>query len=111
MRTCDVLYIHPSKNEREPAYCTLPVGVIPILNRLQAEGLRVYGINWGMELSMDSTYSLEDNLAVMNYTFVLIDLQWYELIHGANLAALACKRVNPSCIIIVGGLTASLFAD
>jgi hypothetical protein len=116
-----VLYIHPAKQgvgfpyERVAAtaqYYLMPVGVIGLLNLLRGDGLTVRGLNEPLERLLDLSFDLAAWLRQHpTPRMVLIDLHWYEHSYGAIDVARLCKRVWPSTPVIMGGMTASGFAQ
>ncbi|HWT73247.1 MAG TPA: radical SAM protein [Mobilitalea sp.] len=106
----DVLYIHPTKSLGSKQYSILPLGVIALLNLLIEQGYTVYGINIGIENSVDKEYSLEEDLKQMEYKLLLIDLHWYVTSYGAFQIAKLSKQLYPDRPVVIGGITATIFA-
>jgi len=116
----DVLYIHPAKQEvnfrydeyvSSPPYLLMPVGVIGLANLLREQGLRVEGLNLPLELVLEPTFNLRSWLEERQpQRLVMIDLHWYEHSFGALDAARLCKEVYPEVPVLLGGITASVFA-
>ncbi|HRW04420.1 MAG TPA: radical SAM protein [Caldilineaceae bacterium] len=117
----DILYLHPAKQEANARfdkykasspYPFIPVGVIGLLNLLRSEGWQVEGFNLSMTLTMYSGFNLLRWLASKpRPKLVMIDLHWYEHAFGALDVAQTVKRVWPTVPIVLGGLTASNFAE
>ncbi|MCB0182817.1 MAG: cobalamin-dependent protein, partial [Caldilineaceae bacterium] len=117
----DILYIHPAKQEVEarydkfaacPPYPFIPVGVIGFVNLLRAEGWQVAGLNLPLELALEPAFDLHAWLRTQAAAkLVLIDLHWYEHCFGALAVARAVKAVWPQTPVVIGGLTASNFAE
>lgn len=117
------LYIHPSKQAVElyetPArrgfgrpYWLIPMGVPALMNLLQDNGIVVKGINFPLNKQLDADFSLREWLeSYRQARIVLIDLHWYEHSYGAITTAQYVKKVLPDAWVIVGGLTASAFAE
>ena len=116
-----VLYIHPGKQpvgfpydqaHSDPAYEIIPVGIIGLLNLLRQHGLSVHGLNYPMERMIDPAFELAAWAQRLGQPqMVLIDLHWYEHSFGALNMAEICRILFPQAPIVLGGLTASLFAD
>ncbi len=114
----DVLYIHPAKHGVDSGYRGLgtpyffiPVGVVALANLLQQEGLTVKGINYPAELRRDRSFSLRPWIKAQGgVRLVMVDLHWYEHAYGAISVARACRQVLPNARILLGGITASLYA-
>jgi radical SAM superfamily enzyme YgiQ (UPF0313 family) len=114
----DVLYIHPAKHDVDSGfedlgfYFFVPVGVLGLVNLLRREGLTVRGINYPAELLRNRAFRLRPWLAAQgDVKLVLVDLHWYMHSYGAIRVAQACKQVLPRARVVLGGITASLFAD
>ena len=113
----DVLYIHPAKHEVDAGfqdlgyYFFIPVGVLGLVNLLSQEGLSVRGINYPAELIQNRAFRLRPWLAAQKgVKLILVDLHWYMHSYGALSVARACKQVLPGARVVLGGITASLFA-
>ena len=110
----DILYIHPFCGEDDQfmvRYAMIPVGVIPILNRLIEKGYTIKGIDCPMEYRTDRSFSLEKWMEDKTFRVVLIDINWYVHLSGGIKAAGACKQVMPDCQVIVGGISATCFSS
>lgn len=117
----DILYIHPAKQEvnarydqfaASSPYPFIPVGVIGFVNLLRAQGWHVAGLNLPLELTLTPTFDLLAWLQAQTPAkLVLIDLHWYEHSFGALEVARAVKAVWPQTPVVIGGLTASNFAE
>lgn len=117
----DILYIHPAKQEVEARYDKfaasspypfIPVGVIGFVNLLRGQGWQVVGLNLPLELTLNPTFDLRTWLRDQAPAkLVLIDLHWYEHCFGALEVARAVKNIWPATPIVIGGLTASNFAE
>lgn len=119
-RSLDILYLHPAKQEVDarydqfvssPPYPFIPVGVIGLVNLLRQAGWQVEGLNIPLELVYQAGFDLRGWLRERTARLVLIDLHWYEHCFGAIEAARAVKAVWPQTPVVIGGLTASNFAE
>lgn len=114
----DVLYIHPAKHGVDSSYHGLgtpyyfmPVGIIGLANLLQREGLTVRGINYPAELRRDRGFKLTPWIeSQKGVRLVMVDLHWYEHAYGAISVARTCKQALPNARVLLGGITASLYA-
>lgn len=117
----DILYLHPAKQEVTARYdrykaCSpylfIPVGVVGLVNLLRAQDWAVEGLNLPLELMLQPAFSLHQWLAARTPAkLVMIDLHWYEHSFGALDAAQTVKAVWPGTPVVIGGLTASHFAE
>ncbi len=110
-KVIDILYIHPTKSMETATYSIMPIGVVALMNELQNRGFSVYGINYGIEKSIDQDYSLEEELLELDYKVLMLDIHWYVTSHGAVQIAEVSKRIHPDSPIVVGGITATIFAE
>lgn len=115
-----VLYIHPSKQGMDfvadPSfgrpYGVIPVGAAGLVNCLRDAGISVRGMVHPLELQLDSRFSLKNWLLTnRSAQIVLIDMHWYEHCFGAVDTAEFVKKILPETKMILGGLSASGFAD
>ena len=106
----DVLYIHPTRGLDNTLYSFMPIGVVGLLNMLEKEKYTVYGINYGIEKSLNPNYSIEKELMNINYKVLLIDLHWYEHCYSSIEITKISKKINPSVPVIVGGITSTIFS-
>jgi len=117
-----IIYIHPAKQgvgfpfaDPRHSYLTpftlLPAGVTGLVNLLRREGLSVRGVNYPSESFITPGFGLAEWLRhVGTPRLALIDLHWYEHSFGALDVARVCKQTLPGTSVIVGGMTASLYA-
>ncbi len=120
MSEAKVLYIHPSKRSGKVTpnwidfysfYALFPMGVIGIVNLLRENSIPVKGLNYAMEIDTNPYFDLEMWLKhESGARLILIDLHWYEHCFGAMEVAGLCKKVLPEVPVVLGGLTATLFA-
>lgn len=83
-----------------------------MMNLLQKNGFRVVGLNVPMEIILDRNFNLEHWLAnFQGVRLIAIDLHWYEHSFGAMDVARICKQVLPNVPVVLGGLTASYYAQ
>jgi radical SAM superfamily enzyme YgiQ (UPF0313 family) len=115
-----VLYIHPAKQGLDfrvdkdfgRPYGLIPVGLPALVNVLRAQGIAVRGVSHALELQFDHDFALKRWLKQNDSArVVLIDLHWYEHCYGAVEAARAVKETLPTAWTVLGGLSASGFAN
>ncbi|MBN2001989.1 MAG: radical SAM protein [Anaerolineae bacterium] len=122
MQSIPVLYVHPAKQGvdffESPAvanigrpYGLMPLGIPALVNTLRENGIEVKGVNFPMEKKLFPSFDLRRWLAsYRGARVVLIDLHWYEHCFGAISVAQVVKEVLPDAWVVIGGLTASVFA-
>ena len=109
MKKIDVLYIHPTRNLNNTLFSFMPMGIFGLANMLISNGYNVYGINYGIEKSVNPNYSLINELKEIDYKVLMVDLHWYEHAYGAIEIANISKDINPSVPVIMGGLTSTIY--
>lgn len=116
----EVAYIHPSKQgmdfDADPTfgrpYGVIPVGIAGLVNQLRGQGIAVRGVVHPLEKQLGSGFSLLNWLKRFPaLKIVLIDMHWYEHCFGAVDTAGYVKRTFPHLKVVLGGLSASGFAD
>lgn len=115
-----VLYIHPAKqgvefNAAEGSgrpYGVIPVGVPALVNMLRGNGIPVKGIVHPLEMQLNPEFSIRKWLQTQSGArVILIDMHWYEHCYGAIDTARFCKEILPDVWVILGGLSATGFAQ
>jgi hypothetical protein len=115
-----VIYIHPAKQGlryRQGAnlgrpYGLIPVGVPAIVNLLRQNNIPVKGIDHSLEVELNKNFSLKNWLLSQHGARVfIIDMHWYEHCFGAIDTAITCKQIHPDAWVVLGGLSASGFAN
>ena len=109
MKKFNVLFLHPSAHPDRPLFITMPMGMISMMNRLKSN-CNVQAINIGLEMSFDREYKICDELEKTDFNIAAIDLHWHEHSFTSLETARLCKEVNPECTVVLGGITASIFA-
>jgi len=92
----DVVYIHPFAGLLDNL--VIPTGIIPLLNKLDC---RKKGVYW-FELY---------NQHIRESKIIALDLHWFYSLYSVYNLCKRCKKINPEVKIILGGYTATLFAD
>ena len=115
-----VLYIHPAKlpgwvkrdgREAFASYQVMPVGAIGLANMLLQAGFAVTGLNYAMELDINPQFDLQTWLRRREVPLlVMVDLHWLEHSFGALEVARVCRGAFPDTPVVLGGMTASLYA-
>jgi radical SAM superfamily enzyme YgiQ (UPF0313 family) len=121
-----VLYVHPAKQDVDVyaeqkggpdhpmgrPYGLIPVGVPALINALRDSDIEVRGISYPLERELNRQFDLRRWLRTQTRAkVILIDLHWYEHSLGSISMAEVCKEVLPDAWTVLGGLTASAFAE
>lgn len=109
MNHYDVLLIHPSARMSSPEFVLMPVGMIALMNELR--NYNVQAVNVGLELGLNPYFDLEKYVKTIDFEVVGIDLHWHPHTYAALKIAELCKSIHPDCCIVMGGMTASYFAE
>lgn len=113
-KSCDVLYIHSTKNPigvNNMKYPIMPMGIIGVLNNLRARGIQVMGLNFAIEKSLNPQFDILTTLENIDYKVLLTDLHWYEHSFGALYIAEQSKKLHPHTPTVLGGYTSTIFAN
>jgi radical SAM superfamily enzyme YgiQ (UPF0313 family) len=99
-------------NATSSEYCYIPMGAVGLVNQLAGAGWEVRGIDLPLEIGLDPFFSLEARVHdYLPLDLVLLDLDWYMTAAGVVDSARRVKRINPACQVVVGGMTATYFAE
>ncbi len=109
MKHYDMIFIHPSGQISSPQFITMPMGVFSLMNELDEYDVKA--VNVGLEMSLDSDFEVTRFMKTFDFDRVGIDLHWHEHAYSAIEIARTCKEINPDCFVVLGGLTASYFAE
>ena len=91
----DVLYVHPGGNETD---YNIPVGLIGLMNSINCVKIgKMY-------------FEVTDDL-ISRSRIIVMDCHWYFSLSQIGGLAKNFKKTNPAVIIVIGGYTASVFAE
>jgi hypothetical protein len=90
----ELLYIHP---EVGFVYENIPMGVTGLMNSLNCSKFGVY--DWEVKEEM-----------IENAKIIAMDLHWYLGIPSFLKLVKKIRKINPSCKIVCGGITATVFS-
>jgi B12-binding domain/radical SAM domain protein len=94
-----------------PLFIMIPLGVLSIAQHLAKNGFRVKIVNLG-ELMIDNpSIEIESIIKGLDARVFAIDLHWAVHSNGAIKTAELCKQLHPNSYVVLGGLTASYFAQ
>jgi len=91
----DVLYIHPSGNLTE---YNIPMGVIGLMNSIDC-------------VKLGKMYFEVNDEIIFNSKIIVMDCHWYFSLSEIGKLARKFKAINPEVVIVVGGYTATIFAE
>jgi len=109
----DCLFIHASADINYEGSCTMgmAMGVFALADSLKRRGYSVRIIHTGIEKVLDNNFSLIEYLKFREVRLIAISLHWY--FQSANSMKLVeqIKSSYPHVKIVLGGFTASFFAQ
>jgi B12-binding domain/radical SAM domain protein len=85
------------------------IGLFSIADYLDRNGFRVAIDNIGARVVADKSFELAKYIDTINARVCGISLHWLAHAHGAIHLAKLCKEKHPDSIIVLGGLTATIF--
>lgn len=88
-----------------------PVGVLSIADYLDRNGYKVVVDNLGERMVSSPSLDVESHLRRLSARVYAIDLHWCVHAQGAIEIARLCKRLHPRAMVVLGGLTATVFAQ
>jgi radical SAM superfamily enzyme YgiQ (UPF0313 family) len=108
----EVVLLHPPSTYSGGAnpFSLMPVGIFSLAARLLEEGFDVEIVNVPLEAQLAGA-RYADVLRGLEAEVYAISLNWFVHADGALETAKLIKMINPSAKVVVGGLTATVFAE
>ena len=108
-----VLYIHPDTSELRESQITIPIGIVSLSKLIKKTDLNIEykGVNIPIEKKLDPLFSIGKYLNKEMPDVVLIDLHWMIYSYTSIELTKIVKDINSNCITILGGITATIYAD
>ncbi len=97
--------------ESTEQFITPPVGMLSIADYLDRHGYKVRVDNLGDRMMASESFDVGEHLAQLSARVYGIDLHWCVHCQGAIEIARLCKRLHPEAMVIVGGLTSTVFHE
>jgi len=111
MSRLDALFLHaPRFDGSRREVMVLPLGVPALANLLARDGRTVEILHLGIEPEVDPSFSITRAIADLRPRLALVPLHFNPQTHAAIDAARRVRQVIPNTPIVLGGLTASVFA-
>lgn len=106
------MLLHPPSTYSGGAnpFSLMPVGVFSIASRLLEEGFDVEVVNIPLEARLTGA-RYADVLKGLEAEVYAVSLNWFVHARGALETAMLVKLLNSSAKVVVGGLTATVFAE
>jgi len=103
--------MHPAAARNRSMYLFMPAGLFSIAAAVEHAGARAALVNEGLEIALDPAYQAAADPLVASADLVGVSLHWHEHAYGAVTAVRAVREANPEAVLVMGGLTASVFAS
>jgi B12-binding domain/radical SAM domain protein len=125
----DVLLIHPPSiydfrekvifygpialtvSESTNQFMTPPVGMLSIADYLDRNGYKVLVDNIDERMITSESFDAETHIANLSARVYAIGLHWCVHSQGAIEIAKLCKKLHPEALVVLGGLTATVFHE
>ncbi len=88
-----------------------PVGMLSIADFLDRNGYRVVVDNLGERMVSSASFDVEKYIQNLSAKVYSIGLHWCVHSQGAVEIARLCKRLHPEAMVVLGGLTATVFHE
>ena len=117
MKELDCLIVHPTtriKTRSSTNVLTnviLPMGSIAIADYIDRNGFSTEIVHTGLEEMLNPSFTIEALFKEYTPTILGIDLHWYPHSYDALHAAETAKNTFENVFIVLGGFTASCFAE
>ncbi len=106
------LFVHASKITQEfPDTLLMPIGIVALAKFIKDNGCNTEILHLDIEQSIDPNFNLGEYLKKKDFSMVGFDLQWHYQSNRVLEIAKEIKRGNPKINVILGGFTASFFAE
>ncbi len=88
-----------------------PVGMLSIAEYLERNGFSARVDNIGERMLADPEFDVENYIAELEARVYSIGLHWCVHSQGAIEIARLCKQLHPEALVVIGGLTATVFHE
>lgn len=88
-----------------------PIGFLAIMSYLRDRGYNVRLDNVALKMLNSKRYHFEEEILRIDTEYIGLDLHWLPHVHGALNLARIIKDVRPDIKVMMGGLSATYFAE
>ncbi len=88
-----------------------PIGFLAILSYLSERGYRARIDNVALKMLNSRRYKFEKELLKLDTEYIGLDLHWLPHVHGALNLARIIKEIRPDIKVMMGGLSATYYAE
>jgi len=107
-----VAIVHTSKNiAGNPDTLLMPLGLVALGSYLSDNGYVTEVLHLELEEALNPNFDLLDHLSLKNVEIVCLDLHWHYQASKVIEIAGKLKRGIPGIKVVIGGFTASFFAE
>ncbi len=107
----EILFLHVPKSAAKPDIMFIPLGTVALANFLKQKGHEVKIVNVYVEKKLDNNFDAVEYAKKNNCKTFCIPLQWHFQTYDVIETARKIKESIPDSAIILGGMTASYFAE
>jgi len=94
-----------------PEYSVMPMGLISLASTLEDKGFEAKVVNLGLKCQLNPSFRIERYIKSLNAKIFAISFHWVFHTNSAIEMARTCKRLHPNSLVVMGGLTATWFAE
>ncbi len=94
-----------------PVFEMYPIGFVSMLSRLIKDGFTARIVNIAVLMLSSNSFDVEKYLKNLESTLYGVDFHWLPHVHGAYHITQLIKRYHPNSKIVLGGFSATYFAD
>lgn len=92
-------------------FIMFPVGMISMASFLDEKGVKVRVFNLAEKMLVEKGFNVEEFISNTRAQVYAIGLHWSIHTEGAIEIAKICKTLHPDSVVVLGGLTATCFAE
>jgi radical SAM superfamily enzyme YgiQ (UPF0313 family) len=107
----EILFLHVPKSAAKPDIMFIPLGTVALANFLKQKGLDVKIVNVFVEKKLDNNFDAVEYAEKNSFKLICIPLQWHFQTYDVIETARKIKEKIPDSKIVLGGFTASYFAE
>ncbi len=106
-----ILFLHIPKSVSKPSIMFIPLGTVALANFLKEKGHDSSIVNAYVEKQLDESFDPVKFVKEKGFKTICIPLHWHFQTYDALETARKIKKEVPDSTIILGGFTATYFAD
>jgi len=107
----EILFLHIPKSASKPEIMFIPLGTIALANLLEQKGHNSRIVNVYVEKKLDKSFDVVEYVKKGSYKTICIPLHWHFQAYDVLETAKRIKQAVPDSRIVLGGFTATFFAE